>query len=209
MSCSRASNLVLLLVLLLPSLLAASSPSLDENFIQCVTLNSKLFPIPCFTTFFHRDPAFTLVLNSTAMKFRYVLPSVPVPLFIFTPLHESYVQAAVICSKQLGVHHRIHSGGHDYEGVSYAATVNDHPFMVLDFQRLRSVGINIGDETEWVKAGATLGELYYKIAEKTMSMASELVFVQVSALVAIFQEGPMVPCYESMALQLTMSLMLG
>ncbi|KAJ8448390.1 hypothetical protein Cgig2_022018 [Carnegiea gigantea] len=167
MSCSRAS-LLALLVLLLASLLAASSPSLEEDFIQCLRVNSRLIPIPFSTTFFTRkNPAFTSVLNSTAMNFRYLLPSVPKPVFIFTPLHESHVQAAVICSKELDVHLRLRSGGHDYEGVSYAATVNDNPFMVLDFQRLRSVSVSIEDETAWVEAGATVGELYYKIAEKS------------------------------------------
>ena len=96
------------------------------------------------------------------MNFGYSLSSVPKPVFVFTPLHESHIQAAVICLKQLGVHLRIRSGGHahDYEGVSYALTINDCPFVVLDRAKLRPVSVDLKDET-------AVGEFYYKIAAKS------------------------------------------
>uniref|UniRef100_A0A2N9HXP7 FAD-binding PCMH-type domain-containing protein n=1 Tax=Fagus sylvatica TaxID=28930 RepID=A0A2N9HXP7_FAGSY len=51
-----------------------------------------------------------------------------------------------------------------YEGVSY---ISDVPFIILDMFNLRSVTINLQDQTAWVESGATLGELYYRIWEKS------------------------------------------
>ncbi|KDP36335.1 hypothetical protein JCGZ_09755 [Jatropha curcas] len=103
-----------------------------------------------------------------SQNLRYLLPSVPKPEFIFTPLKETHIQAAVICSKQLGIHLRVRSGGHDYEGLSYATEI-DNPFFVIDLSRLRSVDVNIDDNSAWVQTGATIGEVYYRIAEKSQT----------------------------------------
>lgn len=85
-------------------------------------------------------------------------------MIIVTPSDESQVQAAIICSRDIGILLKIRSGGHDYDGLSY---VSDVPFFILDMFNLRSINVNITDETAWVQAGATLGELYYRIWEKS------------------------------------------
>ncbi|KAB8408226.1 hypothetical protein FH972_024838 [Carpinus fangiana] len=148
-------------------LLSAASALTQEQFFQCLSLNSKI-PIPQATAFFtpKNISSFTAVLSSTAQNLRYLLPSVPKPEFVFVPVHESHVQAAVICSKKLGVHLRVRSGGHDYEGLSYVSEF-EFPFFILDLAKLRSINVDIQDNSAWIQAGATIGEVYYRISEKS------------------------------------------
>ncbi|GMH01430.1 hypothetical protein Nepgr_003269 [Nepenthes gracilis] len=63
-----------------------------------------------------------------------------------------------------GLEMKIRSGGHDFEGLSYIAHA---PFFILDMFNFRSININIEEETAWIQAGATLGELYYRIFQKS------------------------------------------
>lgn len=90
----------------------------------------------------------------------------PKPKLIFTPLVESHVQAAVICAKELGVELRVRSGGHDYEGLSYISETSQ-PFIIVDLSKLRSINVDIHDNSAWVQAGATVGELSYRIFQSS------------------------------------------
>ncbi|KAK9756048.1 hypothetical protein RND81_01G069600 [Saponaria officinalis] len=88
----------------------------------------------------------------------------------------THVQATIICAKISNLQVRIRSGGHDYEGMSYVSNVL---FVIVDMINLRSIdidfdetnGINLGNQTGWVQAGATLGELYYKIGKTSNTLA--------------------------------------
>ncbi|XP_074368693.1 berberine bridge enzyme-like 25 [Apium graveolens] len=62
---------------------------------------------------------------------------------------------------------RIRGGGHDYEGLSYVSKV---PFVLLDMNNYRSIVVDAVEATAWVQSGATLGELYYRIAEKSTTL---------------------------------------
>ncbi|ESQ39505.1 hypothetical protein EUTSA_v10000846mg [Eutrema salsugineum] len=145
-----------------------SSTSLQHDFIECIHRNTNV-DFPLEKTFF--TPArnvsiFSEVLESTAQNLRFLTNSMPKPGFIFTPVHESHVQASIICSKKLRIHLRVRSGGHDYEGLSYVSEI-EKPFILLDLSKLRQINVNIKDNNAWVQAGATVGELYYRIAEKS------------------------------------------
>ncbi|OVA12248.1 FAD linked oxidase [Macleaya cordata] len=84
-----------------------------------------------------------------------------------TPLQESHVQTAVTCSRKHRIQIKTRSGGHDYEALSY---VSDVPFVVLDLFNLRLITVDVENSTAWVHSGATLGEIYYRIAEKSKTL---------------------------------------
>ncbi|KAM0062278.1 putative tetrahydroberberine oxidase [Helianthus debilis subsp. tardiflorus] len=144
----------------------SSANNVTNTFIDCLnSFSEPTFPIngtiytpdnSSFSSVFHayiRNPVF---YNSTRTK----------PSLIITPLHVSHIQASVICAQLYGLQMRTRSGGHDYEGLSYLSYSNT-PFFILDMFNLRSVDVNIEQETVWVQTGATLGEVYYGIAEKS------------------------------------------
>lgn len=162
--------LSLSLILFLPHLLvpaiSANYPSnQQDSFLQCLDRKSAGPTIP-MAYYTPTDNSFSDILQSTAQNLRYLMPSLQKPQLIFLPLDESHVQTAVTCAKQVAIQLRVRSGGHDYEGVSYASEMQE-PFIILDLAKLRSVIVDIADNSAWVEAGATLGELYYKISQKS------------------------------------------
>ncbi|KAG5034681.1 hypothetical protein AAZX31_04G107700 [Glycine max] len=150
------------LILLLPISCGAST-SLEKKFKKCLLtqLNGNSESIENIT-FTSSSSLYPQVWDSSAQNLRFVNSSRK-PLIILTPLHESEIQAAILCSKQLGLQIRVRSGGHDCEGLSYLS-LRKAPFVMVDLINIRSIEINLDDETAWVQAGATLGELYYKIS---------------------------------------------
>ncbi|CAH2046491.1 unnamed protein product [Thlaspi arvense] len=141
-----------------------SSSSLQPDFIKCLHRNTNVnFPLDkTFFTSKRNASIFNEVLESTAQNLRYLTKSMPKPVFIFTPVHGSHVQASIICSKKLRIHLRVRSGGHDYEGLSYVSQI-ETPFILIDLSKLRQINVDIEDNSAWVEAGATNGELYYSV----------------------------------------------
>ncbi|KAJ4702902.1 FAD-binding Berberine family protein [Melia azedarach] len=62
----------------------------------------------------------------------------------------------------------IRSGGHDFEGLSYVSPVR---FVIVDLINLSSINVDSEEKTAWIQSGATLGQLYYRIAEKSKTLA--------------------------------------
>ncbi|KAM3284612.1 berberine bridge enzyme-like 22 [Capsicum chacoense] len=140
-----------------------------DDFLECLHhkfRNSNSVSQGIYTP---KNSSYSTIFNSFADKlpitfnFKRIKPSI-----IFTPTDESQIQAAIHCSKKHDLQIRIRSGGHDYGGLSY---ISETPFVVIDLRNLRSISIDTENKTAWIQAGATLGEVYYRIAEKSKKLA--------------------------------------
>ncbi|XP_030479778.1 cannabidiolic acid synthase-like 1 [Cannabis sativa] len=143
----------------------ASQP--HEDFLQCLSHNISNTTTLAELTYTRNDSSFISVMSSNIQNLRFSFPSTPKPLVIVTPSNASHVQASVYCSKIHGLEIRTRSGGHDFEGLSYVSEV---PFVIIDLRNLSSINVNVDEKTAWVEAGATIGEVYYRIAEKSRNL---------------------------------------
>ncbi|KAL0398242.1 UNVERIFIED_CONTAM: Berberine bridge enzyme-like 21 [Sesamum radiatum] len=157
-------SLLLLFFYFLHVFVLASADPVYDSFLQCFTEN-KIPDSQISSILYNPDnPSFTNVLESYVRNRRFNVSTTPKPNIIVTPTSEAHVSVAVLCAKKLGIQLKIRSGGHDYEGISY---VSDTTFVILDMFNFRSINVSIEDETAWVQSGALLGELYYRIWEKS------------------------------------------
>ncbi|XP_074298544.1 berberine bridge enzyme-like 3 [Silene latifolia] len=160
-NCTIYVILTPLLLLFLVSRHSLEPNSSMDNFLHCLPSKSSRSNPITNAIFTPTHPSFLRVLYAYIRDSRFNTSSSLKPLAIITALDESHVQATILCAKANKLAMRIRSGGHDFEGVSYVAQV---PFVILDMFNLRSIDIDMASETGWVQAGATLGELYYNIA---------------------------------------------
>ena len=161
----------MILAIVLSSSWATSANTDDQDFLRCLSQfdstsnstskNSELIYTP-------NNPSFLSILNFSAQNPRFSSPFSAKPLVIITPYHASQVQSTVNCSRKHGMQIRVRSGGHDYEGLSYVSS--DVPFVILDLINLRSIKVDVENATAWVEAGATIGEVYYRISEKSANL---------------------------------------
>ncbi|XP_074267502.1 berberine bridge enzyme-like 4 [Silene latifolia] len=145
-----------------------TSHSSINGFIQCLPTKSSPTKPVSKAIFTPNNSSFLRVLQTYIRDSRFNTSSTPKPLAIVTALDITHVQATVLCAKVNGLQIRIRSGGHDFEGMSY---VSKDPFVILDMFNLRSISINLTNQTATVQAGATLGELYYSIAKSSNTLA--------------------------------------
>ncbi|XP_059439371.1 tetrahydroberberine oxidase-like [Corylus avellana] len=138
-----------------------------ENFQQCLTLGSENSSSISKVIYTPSNSSYSSVLQFSIQNPRFSTPATPKPLVILTPSHVSHIQAAINCSQTHGMQIRVRSGGHDLEGLSY---VSDVPFVLIDLIDLRSISVDAENSTAWVQAGATIGELYYRVAEKSRTL---------------------------------------
>ncbi|KAL4567784.1 hypothetical protein LXL04_023378 [Taraxacum kok-saghyz] len=156
-----------LLIVLIFIQSSATSASITDRFARC--LNNRAnpsFPINEEQLYTPDNSSFPSIFQSYIRNLRFNKPTTPKPIIIITASHASHIQAAVLCAKKHRLLMKTRSGGHDYEGLSYTSNSN-RPFFLVDMFKLRSINISMEDETAWVQSGATLGEVYYRIAEKS------------------------------------------
>ncbi|KAL5556367.1 hypothetical protein UlMin_038603 [Ulmus minor] len=143
----------------------ASDPAIDK-FLRCLSHNSSNSTI-IEHVYTPNNQAYFSILDLQIRNPRFSSPSTPKPLVIIKPTQASHVQKAIKCIRTQGLQVRVRSGGHDYEAISYVSHV---PFVVIDLISLKSISINVEKRTAWVQAGATIGELYYKISNQTRNL---------------------------------------
>ncbi|KAJ4971771.1 hypothetical protein NE237_004870 [Protea cynaroides] len=158
---------ILVSVFMSSSISLATSNSTSENFLSCLSTHSEPSNPISAVLYTPTNSSFSSILQSTIQNLRFLSSTTNQPLFIITPTNDSHIQAAVICSSENGLQIKVRSGGHDYEGLSYRSNVE---FIIIDLRNLRSVTVDTENGTAWVEAGATLGEVYYHIANKSNTL---------------------------------------
>ncbi|CAN1124132.1 Berberine bridge enzyme-like 28, partial [Linum perenne] len=130
--------IVVLLLSLFPAIsTSASSPS-SHNFLLCLTSAAVSFSGHIHTP---ADPNYSTFLQSAIRDPKFNTTQTPKPSLILTPDSLSQIQAAVSCSRKHGLHIRVRSGGHDYEGLSYTSNNSSSKFAVLDLVNFRGFGL--------------------------------------------------------------------
>ncbi|XVF09842.1 hypothetical protein REPUB_Repub07fG0131900 [Reevesia pubescens] len=162
------SRLKLLLFAAFFSLSSSWANSAQEDFLYCLSLRSNESSSISKVVYTRNNASYSSVLESTLRNLRFSTPDAHKPLVIVTPVRTSHIQATIYCSRKHGLQIRTRSGGHDFEGISYVSAV---PFLIIDLANFRSVDVDVKNRAAWVQSGAILGELYYRIAEKSRTLA--------------------------------------
>ncbi|KAL8508324.1 hypothetical protein ACS0TY_018789 [Phlomoides rotata] len=131
---------------------------LSEEFRNCSISNLVYTP---------RNLSHSSVLLSSIWNLRFTSGSTPKPQVIITPEHESQIPTIIHCAKENDMEIRFRSAGHDFEGLSFVSKV---PFVILDLIKISEVTVDAKAKTVWVGAGAILGAIYYRIAEKSPTL---------------------------------------
>ncbi|XP_021771620.1 berberine bridge enzyme-like 21 [Chenopodium quinoa] len=156
-----------LLILFSTFTLALSLDSTYINFLQCLKKQTNSSTNISKILYSKENTNYNSILEAYIRNLRFTYPTTPKPQLIITPLTTSQVSATVVCARNLGHQLKIRSGGHDFDGLSY---VSDHPFIILDMFNFRRIEVNPKAATAYVEAGATLGELFYRIQEKSNTL---------------------------------------
>ncbi|KEH31321.1 berberine bridge enzyme-like 18 [Medicago truncatula] len=139
----------------------------EDNFLQCLYSYSHNITSISKVVYTKTNSSYSSILKFSIQNLRFATNETPKPLVIITPTQISHIQTAIICSQHHGMQIRIRSGGHDFEGLSFVSNV---PFVIIDLTNFRGIDVDVENRTAWVQSGATLGELYYKIAQKSKTL---------------------------------------
>ncbi|KAL0442403.1 UNVERIFIED_CONTAM: Cannabidiolic acid synthase [Sesamum latifolium] len=146
---------------------AASVHDHVDGFLKCLKEEFHNYTSISSLVYTPTNSSYSSVLQFSIHNLRFESKSIPKPLVIITPEHESQIPPLIYCAKENHLQIRTRSGGHDFEGLSYVAEV---PFVVIDLINLTEITIDAQQKTAWVQSGATIGTLYYRIAEKSPTL---------------------------------------
>ncbi|KAG8368911.1 hypothetical protein BUALT_Bualt15G0095700 [Buddleja alternifolia] len=145
-----------------------ASAGKHENYLKCLSLELKNYNGSISNVIYTpKNSSFASILRFSIQNLRFTSESTPKPLVIITPQHEPQIPPVIRCAKKNDMQVRTRSGGHDYEGLSYVSEV---PFVILDLINFSEITVDADQKVAWVESGATLGSLYYRIAEKSPSL---------------------------------------
>ncbi|XP_042021105.1 tetrahydrocannabinolic acid synthase-like [Salvia splendens] len=160
----KSSTTFTTLILLTITSFSRASSSSTENFLEC--LSKQFIKYSSISNDVHTpiNSSYSSILKFSIQNLRFATNSTPKPQVIITPEHESQIPPVIYCAKKNDLQIRTRSGGHDFEGLSYVSQV---PFVIIDLFKLSDTRVDVAIKTAWVGAGATIGSLYYRIAEKS------------------------------------------
>ncbi|CAO2826169.1 unnamed protein product [Amaranthus hypochondriacus] len=147
--------------------LSQSNSATYNNFLQCLETQTTQKNISNII-YSKENTNYNSILQFYLRNLRFSYPTVPKPQLIITPFNPSQVSSTIICAKNLNLLIKIRSGGHDYEGLSYVS--NNEPFIILDMNNFQRIEVNPITQTAYVEAGCSLGQLYYRIQEKSNTL---------------------------------------
>ncbi|XBI01762.1 hypothetical protein VPH35_130458 [Triticum aestivum] len=172
MAVARRTLVALLATVCIAISSAAAATSVNTtDFVGCLAVH-----LPPGIVYTQSSESYPSVLEFSIKNLRFVTPATPTPLVIVKATHathgcagslQSLLSYTVRCGAAHGVRVRPRSGGHDYEGLSYRSLDAARPFAVVDLAALRAIRVDVRSRSAWVESGATLGELYYGIANKS------------------------------------------
>ncbi|KAL0423629.1 UNVERIFIED_CONTAM: Tetrahydrocannabinolic acid synthase [Sesamum radiatum] len=200
------STLFFILFVIFSCSSAASADDHDDHhdFLECLSEEFHNYTSISRVVYTPTNSSYPSILRFSIQNLRFTSESTPKPLVIITPEHESHIPPVIYCAKENDMEIRTRSGGHDYEGLSYVSEV---PFVIIDLINLSEVTVDVEQKTAWVEAGATIGSLYYRIAEKSPTLGFPAGVCPTVVLAATSVEEATAHCSENTDWLQIMSLM--
>ncbi|KAL6529153.1 hypothetical protein OROHE_014897 [Orobanche hederae] len=165
---NSSKTLPFFLLLIIISCSYEASADSHDNFLQCLSREFDDYSSISNDIYTPANSSYTSVLLSSIWNKRFVTESMPKPQVIITPELESQIPPIILCARKIGLEIRVRSTGLDFEGLSISSKF---PFVIIDMINLREITVDAEDKTAWVGAGATFGELYHRIVEKSPVLA--------------------------------------
>ncbi|KAB2039617.1 hypothetical protein ES319_D02G023100v1 [Gossypium barbadense] len=143
----------------------SASANSHDDFLECLySYHPKESSSITQVIYTETNSSYAAVLDSSIRNHRFSTPNTPKPLVIVIT----------------------RSGGHDFEGLSY---VSHDPFVIIDLVNLRSVDVDVENEEAWVQSGATVGEVYYRINERSTNLTFPAAVVRTVGIGGLISGG--------------------